>query len=117
MPFSAAPEFSQGRVDTQLSDKNTLDTSLNALWERARSAVELIGRLRDENRVLEVRVRDLEHQLQAVQQQFREVQEQLKAQPQQQVIQGSPPPSLHNGDLDALRGRVKEILAKLDAYL
>ncbi|HTX98845.1 MAG TPA: hypothetical protein VMG09_02360 [Bacteroidota bacterium] len=103
-------------MDTQLSDKNTLDTSLNALWERARAAVELIGRLREENRVLEGRIHDLEQRLQTVQQQFRDVQEQLKAQPLQHVTQGSPE-SLHNGDLEVLKGRVKEILAKLDAYL
>jgi len=104
-------------VDTQPTDKNTLDASLNALWERARSAVDLIFRLREENRALTERVRDLEQRLHSMQQQVREVQEQLKAQPIQPVNRDSPPSLLNNGDRDVLRGRVKEILAKLDAYL
>ena len=104
-------------METQLKDKNTLDTSLNALWERARSAVELIGRLRGENRVLEERVHELEQRLQSMQQQFRDVEEQLKAHPQQQVTQGDPQPQFANGDREKLAGRLKEILAKLDAYL
>jgi predicted nucleic acid-binding Zn-ribbon protein len=112
------PESGQaGRVDTHGTEPNTLDASLSGLWERARSAVELIGRLREEKRALEERVRDLEHKVLTVQQQFRDVQEQLKAQPHQQVDQDAPQPLLSNGEREALKGRVKEILAKLDAYL
>ncbi|MGA9121138.1 MAG: hypothetical protein WB699_17365 [Bacteroidota bacterium] len=105
------------RVETQLTEKNTLDASLNGLWERARSAVDLIARLREEKHALEQRVRELEHRMQTVQQEFRDVQEQLKAKPLQQVDQESIPPIFSNGDREALKGRLKEILAKLDAYL
>ncbi len=129
VPFSAAleilvaggivePDYGQpDRVEPQLSDSNTLDTSLSALWERARAAVDLIGRLREENHVLGERLHELELRLQTTQQQFREIQEQLKAQPVQQGTHESPQPSLRNGELEALKGRVKEILTKLDAYL
>lgn len=104
-------------MDTQPTDKNTLDASLNALWERARSAVDLIARLREENRVLTDRAHELEQRLHSTQQQLREIQEQLKAQPTQQVPQDPHHSLLNNGERDALKGRVKEILAKLDAYL
>jgi TolA-binding protein len=112
------PESGQaGRVDIHGSDPNTLDASLTAMWERARRAVELIGQLREEKRVLQERVRELEGKIQTVQQQYRDVQEQLKAQPHQQVDQDAAPSLLSNGEREALKGRVRDILAKLEAYL
>jgi chromosome segregation ATPase len=97
-------------------EAGTLESSWQALWDRVRLAAETITRLREENRVLRGRVSDLERQLQQAAREFRDVQEQLKTQ-SRQAPQPQPVSPFVNGEREALVARVKEVLAKLDAYL
>jgi chromosome segregation ATPase len=100
------------------ADAGALDRSMRALWERAQLAAEVIARLRDEKNSSEHRVHDLEVRLRKTEQELKDAQEQLKAQPPAQV----PPDDgrarvFANGEREALAGKVKDLLAKLDAYL
>ena len=90
---------------------------MQALWDRVRQAAETIARLRDQNRALQGRVGEQERQLQHLGQEFRDVQEQLKTQPRQTPSPPIAASPFDNGERDALVARVKEVLAKLDAYL
>jgi chromosome segregation ATPase len=100
------------------ADAGALDSSMRALWARAQLAAEVIARLRDEKNSLEHRAHDLEVRLRKTEQELKDAQEQLKAQPPAQV----PPDNgsarvFANGEREALAGKVKDLLAKLDAYL
>ena len=98
-------------------EPGALDGSLQALWDRVRQAAETIVRLRDENRTLRGRVGEQERQLQQLGQEFRDLQEQLKTQPPQTLPQHMSTTPFDNGEREVLVTRVKEMLAKLDAYL
>ncbi len=79
---------------------------------------ELLSRLREENRLLQERVGGLEEELQRVQQELRDAKEQIKDQPPVQAVQGKDgAPPFTNGEREALMGKVKDLLTKLDAYL
>lgn len=100
------------------ADAGALDSSLRALWERAQLAAEVIARLRDEKSSLEHRAHDLEVRLRRTEQELKDAQEQLKAQPPAQVPSDDGRARVFaNGEREALAGRVKDLLAKLDAYL
>ena len=113
-------------MEQQLSEKpnresaelGALDSSLKALWERAQVAAELIARQRTEAQTLQRRVRELEEQLRRIEQELRDTQEQLKAQPPAQDLpETAGEPIFSNGEKEAMAGRVKDLLARLDAYL
>ncbi len=98
-------------------DARAIENGLKALWERARRAAEVIVQLREEKRMLQARIEQLEREL-------HEVRRDLSAQEQ---LKGSAP---GNGDAGAeraggfahdekeiLAGRVRELLSRLAAYL
>jgi chromosome segregation ATPase len=99
-------------------DVRSLESSLKALWERARHAGELITDLRGEKKVLLVRVEELENELAQVRQELARKEQLIK----KITVEGTASASargsvLSNGERDAVVVRIKELLAKLEAYL
>lgn len=89
----------------------SLEAGFKLLWESARRAAESLTRLREEKRGLQETVERMERELD----QLRREAAQLK----RQVAEQSPGDGvkLAGRDRDVLATRVKELIAKLDAYL
>jgi predicted nucleic acid-binding Zn-ribbon protein len=86
--------------------EKSVETGLKSLWESVRRAADAVARLREEKRELQLRLERMEKEIlqlrQAVQQR------------RQGVDLG---PAGPGGERDQLAARVKELIAKLDAYL
>jgi chromosome segregation ATPase len=106
-------------VDPQAVDESTLpagdvksvDGNFKALWESARRAAEMIAGLRQERQALRTHVARLERELQ----QIRAESAQLRKQTAEHAQEGGM--SIAGGERDQLAAKVKELIAKLDAYL
>jgi len=92
-------------------DVKSVEVSVRALWESARRAAELIAGLRQERQALQAHVARLERELQ----QLKAETLQLRKQASEQTKEGGA--SLAGGDRDLLAAKVRELIAKLDAYL
>ena len=106
-------------VDPQAVDESTLppgdvksvESNFKALWESARRAAELISGLRQERAALQAHVARLERELQ----QIRSESSQLRKQAAEHIQDGAT--SFAGGERDLLAAKLKELIAKLDAYL
>jgi chromosome segregation ATPase len=97
------------------ADNNTIDAWLKGLWDRARKASELIGRLREEKGELQTRVASLEEEVLRMKQELANKEEMVRALSREQGDdRGS---TLLNGEREQLSAKVKELLTKLDEYL
>ena len=92
-------------------DAKPVETGLKSLWESVRRAADAIARLRDEKRELQTTVERMEKELL----QLRQAVAQLRRQSAEQSSAGGP--VVPAGERDQLAARVKELIAKLDAYL
>ncbi len=103
---------------TLYSDTKAVETSLRALWERAKRAAETIAHLRDEKKMLQARVEELEREVQGLQQEAAENQAMIGKQASE-LAQTSLKPGgvILNGEREELAVRVKDLLTKLEAYL
>ncbi|HEX9007148.1 MAG TPA: hypothetical protein VF889_07630 [Bacteroidota bacterium] len=106
------------QTDRDSMELGALEESLRALWERAQLAAETVTQLRNERKALHHQVHELEERLRQAEQELRDAQEQLKTQPPAQALpENGQAPAFGNGEREALAGRVRDLLAKLDAYL
>jgi len=96
---------------TSFGEVKSIENSCKALWESVRRAAESITRLREEKRELQGNVERLERELQQVRHEVM----QLKRQVGEQGSAGSM--AFAGGEREALSAKVKELIAKLDAYL
>lgn len=103
----------QHEVETALlppgGEGTSVESGLKALWESVRRAGEAIVRLREEKQQLQTLIARLERELQEVRAEVG----QLKKVAGERT-QGA---ALVSGDRDLLAVRVRELIAKLDAYL
>jgi chromosome segregation ATPase len=113
-------------VDQHSSDINplsaleakSLESSLKALWDRAKRTGELIAQLREERSGLQRRVEELEReigQLREVVSQKDELVKKISAEPMRPS--GKNGVVLSDGERQQLGARVKELLAKIEGYL
>jgi chromosome segregation ATPase len=99
-------------------DVRTVESSLKVLWEKARRAAALIGELRAERQTLKTRVEELEHVLQQLQQEMTKKENQLKKLiAEKEAVDPKSVALFANGEREALAEKVKNLLAKIDAYL
>jgi peptidoglycan hydrolase CwlO-like protein len=99
-------------------DTKAVEASLRALWERVRRAAETIAQLRDEKKMLQVKVVELEEELQRLEKEVAEkkalIGKQAAELAQTNSKQGA---VILNGEREELAVRVKSLLTKLEAYL
>ena len=106
-------------MDPQAVDESTLpagegrsvEGNFKALWESARRAADVIVGLRQERQALKAHVARLERELQQV----RAESAQFRKQTAEQIEEGGM--GFAGGERDLLAAKVKELIAKLDAYL
>jgi chromosome segregation ATPase len=95
-----------------------VETSLKSLWEKARRAADVIGELRAEKRTLQSRVELLEGELRQLREEIGRRDQQLsKLQSEQAGIDPKRAALFANGEREVLATKVRELLAKIDAYL
>ena len=92
-------------------DVRSVEGSFKAVWESARRAAELIAGLRQERQTLLEHVARLEHELQ----QARAESAQFRKQTAEHMQEGGI--NFAGGERDLLAAKVRELIAKLDAYL
>ncbi len=98
------------------SELRSLEGGLKDLWERVKQAAELIASLRDEKAALRARNSELEGRLRSIERALAEQQDVVKMLETQQA--GSKGDHvLSNGDREALAAKIRDLLAKIDAYL
>ena len=101
----------------QQADKS-VEAGLRALWDRARRAAELISELRKDRAQLHKRVEDLETLLRQAQQESGNKEQRLRELSAEHArLDAKRDPVFADGERAALAAKVKELLARLDAYL
>ncbi len=100
------------------AELKAVESSLKALWERARRTSEMIHGLRQDKQELQAKVEQLENEIRRLQQDMTRKEQTLRsvgatgdeASLKKALVIG-------NGERDALATRIKLLLAKLEAYL
>jgi chromosome segregation ATPase len=99
------------------AELKSVESSLKALWERARRTSEVIHGLREEKRELQAKIEQMENEMRRLQQEMAKKEQTLRTVgvtgddgPRKAVV-------IVNGERDALAERIKLLLAKLEAYL
>jgi septal ring factor EnvC (AmiA/AmiB activator) len=103
---------------TVQSDVEAVEAALRGLWDRTRKAGEVIAELRGENASLRAQLESLRKDLEGVKHEIArkdEVFARLQAQRAGEEAQRGA--VLANGERDALAARVRDLIARLDAYL
>ncbi len=99
-------------------DTKAVETSLRALWERAKRAAEIIVQLREEKKMLQAKVEELEQELRGLQVELTEKKAFISKQASELATASSKQgAALLNGEREELAVRVKSLLSKLETYL
>lgn len=108
-------------MEKEASPRNelqSLEGGLRVLWEQVRLAGESIVRLRGEKSTLQSRVTELEAQLRASERALAVEREELKKLEAGRIEREAQGNTLFSdGERDALAAKVKDLLARIDAYL
>jgi septal ring factor EnvC (AmiA/AmiB activator) len=111
----------QPNTDTNTAvqpDLKTVESSLKALWERARRASEVIHALREERKVLAARVDELAAENRRLQTDLGRKDQLLKSVTASVEEAAAKKVTVFpDGDRDAMTARIKVLLAKLESYL
>ncbi len=100
------------------SEVQSLEDGLKGLWERVRSAGEMVVQLREEKASLHARVQELESRLQGLDRELLKRENQLKEVTASKAAAESKEGFLvANGEREAFVSKVKDLLARIDAYL
>jgi predicted nucleic acid-binding Zn-ribbon protein len=111
----------QKAVEKQASppgEYSDLESGLKTLWDRVRQAGETITRLRDERTGLENQVQELGTRLAGLERTL--AQQQVTIRDLEKRLKEAPPPGdavFANGEREVLAARLKELLARIEAYL
>jgi len=103
---------------TVQSDVEAVEAALRGLWDRTRKAGELIAELRGENASLRARMEGLQKDLEGLKHEIARKDEAVaRLQAQRAGEEAQRGAVLANGERDALAARVKDLIARLEAYL
>ncbi|MCZ6777017.1 MAG: hypothetical protein O7D34_11235 [Ignavibacteria bacterium] len=95
-----------------------VEAGLGRLWEKARRAGELIAQLRAEKADLDSKVEQLEGEITQLKEQLAMKEELVQTMSEKQSLaEATRTGSMVDGDREALRAKVKELLARIDGYL
>jgi|WetSurMetagenome_2_1015567.scaffolds.fasta_scaffold107318_2 chromosome segregation ATPase len=109
-------ENSSGTTPSDASgDVRSVENALKALWERVRRAGDLIQQLREERQALHTQVEQLRTEVQHLQNELSRKEQILGSMPPHR--EGDAARVFGNGEREALVQKVKDLLARIDAYL
>ncbi len=94
-----------------------VESSLKALWERARRTSDVIHGLREEKRELQAKVELMEQEMRHLQQEMVKKEQTLRSVGAARDEALRKAVVIADGERDALAVRIKVLLAKLEAYL
>jgi chromosome segregation ATPase len=100
---------------TASGDVRSVENALKALWERVRRAGDLIQQLREERQALHTQVEQLRTEVQHLQGELSRKEQILGSMPQ--PSDGTAARAFGNGEREVLVQKVKDLLARIDAYL
>jgi septal ring factor EnvC (AmiA/AmiB activator) len=98
-------------------DAKSVESSLKALWDRARRAAEIIHALRENKKVLEQRVGELEAEVKKLEHELSKRERLLASATAAEEMAESKTRLVSNGEREALAARVKVLLSKIETYL
>ena len=98
-------------------DAKSIESSLKALWDRARRTAEIIHELRESKRALENRVGELEAEVRKLEQELSKRERLLASATAAGEAAQTKAHLFSNGEREALAARVKVLLSKIEAYL
>jgi len=97
------------------ADVRSVENALKALWERVRRAGDLIQQLREERQALLVQVEQFRTEVQHLQKELARKEQALATTARSGA--GDEARVFGNGEREALAKKVKDLLARIDAYL
>jgi Tfp pilus assembly protein FimV len=111
-------EQQSSEIPVTQGEARAVDALLKTLWEKARRAAETIAQLREDNRELQSRVEELTRQLYQVQHDLARKDQIISQQNADLAGASAKRPALFdNGERELLATKVKDLLAKIEAYL
>ncbi len=99
------------------SDIRSLENSLRGLWDRVRQAGDMISSLKEERGVLQSQVQDLEARVQHLTRDLHQRDEALRVLAEEKRTSDASGFIVANGEREAMAARLKDLLAKIEAYL
>jgi chromosome segregation ATPase len=109
-------ENSTGTTPSEASgDVRSVEIALKSLWERVKKAGDLIQQLREERQALHTQVEQLRTEVRHLQTELSRKEQLLGS--MSQSHEGDGPRAFGNGEREALAQKVKDLLARIDAYL
>jgi len=95
-----------------------VEVGLRRLWEKARRAGELIAQLRAEKADLDLKVEQLEGEITQLKEQLAMKEELVRTMSEKESLaEATGGGIMVDGDREAFRTKVKELLARIDGYL
>lgn len=100
------------------SDVRTLEMSLQRLWEKARRVSEIVSGLKEENKTLQDQVAGLERAEQKLKNQLEEGERELeRIRAELGRMQSNGNELFSKDEKEALKARIKELIAKINSRL
>jgi predicted nucleic acid-binding Zn-ribbon protein len=109
-------------TETQLEvtrNSQSLDQAIGRLWEKIKAASELVSRLKGENRELVARASALESEVFSLRSEItnRELElKKLRAE-RTSILQSNGDTRFSDEEKEMLKGRIRELIAKINSYL
>jgi septal ring factor EnvC (AmiA/AmiB activator) len=99
-------------------DMKTIETSLEALWDKARRVSEVLVQLKETNGVLQKKVEDLETVEQNLKQELAAKERELEHLRQDALrLQSNGSNILTKEEKEALKARIKDLIGKINSHL
>jgi len=99
-------------------DIKTIETSLEALWDKARRVSEVLVQLKETNGVLQKKVEDLESAEQNLKQELAAKERELERLRQDALrLQSNGSNILTKEEKEALKARIKDLIGKINSHL
>lgn len=99
------------------SDMKTVESALKALWEKSKRAADLITQLREEKHSLEAQLAAVQSEVDRLTVTVSGKDERIKELEAAGTLSEGRDTVFSNGELEVLTTKVKELLARIDAYL
>ena len=102
-----------------VSNMDNIEAVLKTFWEKARFAVDLITRLRDEKHVLLARQKELEDELQEVYAEISKIEQDMKRLKSEHAYlqQSRSDDSFTIQEKEELKSRIRELIAKINSHI
>lgn len=100
------------------AEGRSIESAVKTLWEKARRAGERIASLKEENADLRSKLEEIQLQLEQVNRELAQRDQTISQLNAEQADADSKRAALFtNGEREALAGKVKDLLAKIESYL